>query len=576
MSIWRIAWKSIRHRGLGSLLTVLSMALGVMMVVAVLMVYGVVSAAFQSNSSIGYNLLLGARGGSLQLTLNSVFYLSRPIETIPYEYLLAFQGKERRAAELKNSIAWRAMEQQQRTVDELLRRQSWAAGGGIAGLIGKTAAGMLARHQQDFMQVEARGVFANYTEYAVPILMGDYYEVPREDNGLPAGGPGDSFRVCATNTEFFSRLLLDIDSEEKFTCTAGRFFEHNDPECGLFGCVFGAVAARRSGIEVGTKIKITHGVPGEDTSHLHEQLFTVTGILAPTGTPNDRVVFVNMEGFYLIADHIKPVHNDSVLAAGNAPRPTASAAGLREIQEDEKNRTPLPIEQRELTSVLLSTTQADEFGALTGYLQPLVEGGDLERTLNWSSFRPKTAQTSVQAVNPISEIAGLFAYVDWARWLLLGLTVLICVVSGLSILVGIYNSMSQRHHEIAVMRALGASRPRVMLIILGEAVLLAVAGGLLGWIAGHLLCWGMSPLLEAQTGMQTSFWMLAPGGSPLGSLLGPLSGLFGNSQWAANLLQFRVSPELLLIPGLVLLAIVVGIYPAVSAYRTDVARSLGK
>lgn len=576
MSIWRIAWKSIRHRGLGSLLTVLSMALGVMMVVAVLMVYGVVSAAFQSNSSLGYNLLLGARGGSLQLTMNSVFYLSKPIETIPYEYLLAFQGKDRRSVELKNSIAWRAMEQQQRTARALLDRQSLPAGGGIAGLVGEAAAAMLARHQQAFMKVEEKGVFANYTDYAVPILLGDYYEAPRPEGAGAGEGPSDSFRVCATNTEFFSRLVLDVDTGEKFTCSDGRFFEHNDPQCGFFSCVFGAVAARRSGIAVGSKIKITHGVPGEQSTHLHEQLFTVTGILAPTGTPHDRVVFVNMEGFYLIADHIKPVHDDSVLAGSRGARPVA-AGGLREIQEDELNRTPLPVEQRELTSILLSTTQEqDEFGALTDILKPLLEGGDLERTLNWSSFRPKTAQTSVQAVNPISEVAGLFAYVDGARWLLLGLTILICIVSGLSILVGIYNSMSQRHHEIAVMRALGASRPRVMLIILGEAVLLAVAGGLLGWTGGHLLCWNMSPLLETQTGMQTSFWMLAPGGPPLGSFLGPLGGLFGNSQWATNLLQFRVSPELLLIPGLVLLAIVVGIYPAVSAYRTDVARSLGK
>ena len=34
--------------------------------------------------------------------------------------------------------------------------------------------------------------------------------------------------------------------------------------------------------------------------------------------------------------------------------------------------------------------------------------------------------------------------------------------------------------------------------------------------------------------------------------------------------------ESLLIPALVLLAILVGIWPAISAYRTDVAKSLGK
>ena len=39
---------------------------------------------------------------------------------------------------------------------------------------------------------------------------------------------------------------------------------------------------------------------------------------------------------------------------------------------------------------------------------------------------------------------------------------------------------------------------------------------------------------------------------------------------------FMVSPELLLIPVLILLSIVVGLIPGMAAYRTDVAKSLGK
>jgi len=42
------------------------------------------------------------------------------------------------------------------------------------------------------------------------------------------------------------------------------------------------------------------------------------------------------------------------------------------------------------------------------------------------------------------------------------------------------------------------------------------------------------------------------------------------------LTRIEMSPEILLIPGLVVLAVLVGIYPAISAYRTDVAKALGK
>ena len=38
----------------------------------------------------------------------------------------------------------------------------------------------------------------------------------------------------------------------------------------------------------------------------------------------------------------------------------------------------------------------------------------------------------------------------------------------------------------------------------------------------------------------------------------------------------RLSPELMLVPALVLLAVIVGFLPALAAYRTDVAESLGK
>jgi len=46
----------------------LSMALGVGLVVAVLSIHGVVSASFRNNSNLGYNMIVGAKGGEEQLT----------------------------------------------------------------------------------------------------------------------------------------------------------------------------------------------------------------------------------------------------------------------------------------------------------------------------------------------------------------------------------------------------------------------------------------------------------------------------------------------------------------------------
>jgi putative ABC transport system permease protein len=139
---------------------------------------------------------------------------------------------------------------------------------------------------------------------------------------------------------------------------------------------------------------------------------------------------------------------------------------------------------------------------------------------------------------------------------------MICVVSGLSILVSIYNSMSDRRHEIAVMRALGASRGTVMAIVLMEAILLSLGGAVLGFVAGHGLIAANSGLIEEKTGVQIGFFDIAP----------PMEEI---ELWIGGpLLTIPWSTEIWVIPALVLLAIVVGFWPAVEAYRTDVAKLL--
>src|SRR6476660_4516459 len=105
MSLFRIAYRSILQRGLASLLTMFSMALGVMLVVAVLSIHGVVSQSFKNNASLGYNMIVGAKGGQEQLTLNTVFYLSKPVENIPYTYYLEFLKRSERDRLQADSLA---------------------------------------------------------------------------------------------------------------------------------------------------------------------------------------------------------------------------------------------------------------------------------------------------------------------------------------------------------------------------------------------------------------------------------------------------------------------------------------
>src|SRR4029079_7625313 len=144
-------------------------------------------------------------------------------------------------------------------------------------------------------------------------------------------------------------------------------------------------------------------------------------------------------------------------------------------------------EQRQVTSMLLRTT--DDFGVAMQLPSLINKGPD------------------AQVVQPIKEIYDLMAlFVKPVQQVMLLLTVLIVFVSGVSILVSIYNSMSERRHEIAVMRSLGASRSTVMMIILAESMILAGGGGLLGFVLGHGLNAAAAPIVERQTGVEIGFF----------------------------------------------------------------------
>ena len=487
MSLWRIAWRSIQQRALASSLTAFSMALGVMLLVSVLSIHGVIERSFQTNASLGYNMILGAKGGKLQLTLNTVYYLSQPIENLPYDFYMEFLPAERRDRESKHAL---------------------------------------------FPPESSRdGKYAAFVDLAIPVCLGDYF---------------GHFRVVGTTPEMFEQLRFGPAADRRYEFSAGRNFRVHSPENGFFEAVVGATVAREMNVKLEDRIATTHGDP---EGFGHGEHFTVVGILAPSGTPQDRAVFVNMEGFFLMEGHAKPLDQVPLSETLDEtfdipPSSQAGWSGARLTREEQLALEPLPLEQREVTAILIRT------------ISPIV-GPGLSSEINEGPI--------AQAVMPVREIYQLFnLFVRPAQMLLLLMSALICIVSGVSILVSIYNSMSERRHEIAVMRALGAERQTVMTVILCESMILSVGGGLIGWVLGHALNSAISPLVEARTGVSIGFFDFAPGVD--------VSWIWGAT--GGNGLE--VSTELLLIPGLLLLAVMVGIFPALTAYRADVAASLGQ
>ena len=107
------------------------------------------------------------------------------------------------------------------------------------------------------------------------------------------------------------------------------------------------------------------------------------------------------------------------------------------------------------------------------------------------------------------------------------------------------------------MRSLGASRSSIVAIVMLESLLLALAGGVCGFLLGHALIGLSGEFLLAKTGVEVGFLQFPTWEIPL-----------------ASGAAIVVPVELILLPALVLLAGLVGYFPAVAAYRTDVSRAL--
>lgn len=461
MSLIQIAWRNFWHRSLSSILTTLSLALGVGLVVLVLSIYGVVSEAFTRNASVGYNLVVGPEGSKLQLTLNSVYYLSQPIENLPYTMYMEFFDQETRAS-------------------------------------------MVEKYGGDKTLGERAGKYAAHVAggYVIPLTLGDYY---------------GEFRVVGTTPAFFEYLRHGPDVDQPFTFSSGRALVDHSEENQYFEAVLGSRVAKAMNVTTGDTFYPTHGDP---EGKGHKDGFKIVGVLNPTGTPNDRAAFVNMEGFYLMEGHAKPIEEQSnICPECGQERPVDP--DIVDLENDDNPLLSIP--EREVTAILVRNGSI----MFAPIMQNMInESGD------------------AMAAAPIGEINKLMdQFVQPLMQVLLGITVITCIVAAVGILVAIYNSMNDRRRDIAVMRALGARRDTVTTIIIFESLLIAIIGAIAGWTLAHLAILAASGMIEDNTGVQIGFLSTS-------------------------------SYEIYVLPFVIALALIAALLPAWSAYRTDVGSNL--
>ena len=307
----------------------------------------------------------------------------------------------------------------------------------------------------------------------------------REVIPLALGDSYRGFRLVGTNADYIAHY--------NGTLAAGKLF--NAP----LQAVFGAQAAARTGAVVGAQFTGSHGLARGGEEH-KEAPFTVVGILKPTGTVLDRLVLTPVESVWRVHEIVN---------------------GIDVNDKEEKEAMDA---ERELTALLVQ------------YTSPLA-AISMPRMIN--------SQSELQAAQPAFEAAKLFRLLGVGIDVLRGIAAIVLAAAALSMFVALYNALEERKTDLAILRTLGAQPVKLLLLLLTEGLLLALAGALLGWVLGHAAVDVLGRLLSDDQNLNLSAWVVAP-----------------EEAWLA-----------LVAIGVGLLA---ALLPAMRAYRTDIATTLAR
>ncbi len=255
------------------------------------------------------------------------------------------------------------------------------------------------------------------------------------------------YRIVGTIPEFFTGV--EYRPGARFALEPGGRLFHPDAR----EAVVGSFAASRLGLRVGDTFHPFHGL-AYNPREQHADTFTVTGILAPSNTPADKVVWIPIHGLQTMSGH----------------DPNAAT---------------------EVSAVLIQ-------------LRSPAAGFRLDMMYNKQGNRLTLAY-------PIGAIvADLFSKIGWFSQILALIAYLVALVSSGGVLVAIYNSMAARRRDIAILRALGAGRRTVFSAI----VLEAAAIGLLGMVTAFgfylAITGGAAAVIRAQTGVLLTPWAYDP------------------------------------------------------------------
>lgn len=222
--------------------------------------------------------------------------------------------------------------------------------------------------------------------------------------------------------------------------------------------VLGSDVAHASGLQVSQKFTGAHGLSEGGEEH-KEFPYTVTGILAPTGTVIDRLILTDISSVWYIHEHHD--EEDEAHDAHDAAKKKTKGKS----KDSEESKAPEAKPEKEITSLLIA------------YKTPLAMA-TLPRLIDKSS--------SMQAASPVTEMMRLSKLLGFGTEVIKAFGAALVVIAATGFFMALFNTVSDRQYEIALLRILGATRNKIFSFVLAQGLVLGATGTVCGIVFGHI------------------------------------------------------------------------------------------
>ena len=342
---------------------------------------------------------------------------------------------------------------------------------------------------------------AEQVAWSIPISLGDSYQ---------------GYRVVGTTDAMFSHYRYG--SKRALSFSQGQAFDNVKPQA-----VVGASVALKLGLKLGQGLVIAHGI-GRTGFLKHEHAAqTLVGILAPTGTPVDQSVFVNLRAIDSMHERFP----------GMAPA-VKPAPDVHEDHDDHDH------DESDHHDEAHEDDHAHEPKAITAFFIGLK---NRRTTFGFQQRINQDPNEPLLAILPGVTLQQLWQLVGVAESALSAVAIAVVITGLLGMMMALWSTLEQRRREMAILRSVGAKTWQIVALLLLESTVLCAIGLAVG---AAILTGGL--VLAAP-------WLAAE------------YGLFLELNWLGK-------PTLILLASIFVASFILALIPALGAYRRALADGL--